>query len=127
MSSPSDPLSSSGGRLNQSALRRIEFALVLLYSLAVMGSAIPFFADISNIPVILYYLFVPGYCLTGLFGEDYPIVQRALFSGLASITLLLSVYSLRQTVLVGIRLPYDLLMPVLALVILLYGYYHRRR
>ncbi|MGH9918520.1 MAG: hypothetical protein ACRD6W_06605 [Nitrososphaerales archaeon] len=107
-------------------MRKLEFALVLLYSLAVMGSAIPFFADISNIPVILYYLFVPGYCLTGLFGENYPIVQRALFSGLTSITLLLSFFSLRQTVFVGIRLPYDLLMPVLALILLLFGYYHRR-
>jgi hypothetical protein len=127
MLSPNDPSSTTGGRLSRSALQKIEFGLVLLYSLAVMGSAIPFFADISNIPVILYYLFVPGYCVTGLFGEDYPIVQRALFSGLISITLLLSVFSLRQTVLVGIRLPYDLLMPVLALIILLYGYYHRRR
>ena len=127
MLSPSSPSSPISGRLNRTALRRIEFAIVLLYSLAVMASAIPFFADISNVPVILYYLFVPGYCVTKLLGEDYAIVQRVLFSSLISITLVLSLFSLRQTVLVGIHLPYDLLMPVLTLIILLFNYYHPRR
>jgi hypothetical protein len=127
MLSPSSPSSPAGGRFDRTTIRRIEFAVVLLYSLAVMASAVPFFADISNIPVILYYLFVPGYCVTKLFGEDYPIVQRLLFSSLISVTLVLSVFSLRQTVLVGIHLPYDLLMPVLALIILLFTYYHPRR
>jgi len=125
--SPSSPPSPIGRRLNRTTFRRIEFAIVLLYSLVVMGSAIPFFADISNIPVILYYLFVPGYCVTELFGEDYPIVQRILFSSLVSITLVLTLFSLRQTVLVGIHLPYDLLLPVLTLIILLFNYYHPRR
>jgi hypothetical protein len=125
--SPTGPSFPTGSRLNRTALRRIEFAIIVLYSLVVMGSAIPFFADISNVPVVLYYLFVPGYCVTALFDEDYPIVQRILFSGLISITLVLSFFSLRQTVLVGIHLPYDLLMPVLALIILLYSYYHPRR
>src|SRR5580692_6734865 len=101
MLNPREPSSPMGGRLSRTTLRRLEFAIVLLYSLVVMGSAIPFFADISNVPVILYYLFVHGYCVTELFGEDYAIVQRVLFSGLISITLVLSVYSLRQTVLVG--------------------------
>jgi predicted membrane protein len=127
MFSPSGLSSSIGGRLSRTALRRIEFAIILLYSLAVMASAVPFFANISNLPVILYYLFVPGYCVTKLFGEDYPIVQRALFSSLISITLVLFFFSLRQTVLLGIHLPYDLLVPVLALIILLFTYYHPRR
>jgi hypothetical protein len=127
MLSPTTPSSPIGRRLSRTTLRRIEFGIVLLYSLAVMGSAIPFFADISNIPVILYYLFVPGYCVTELFGEDYPIVQRILFSSLVSVALVLTLFSLRQTVLVGIHLPYDLLMPVLTLIILLFNYYHPRR
>jgi hypothetical protein len=124
---PSSPSSPAGGRFSRTALRRIEFAVILLYSLVVIVSVTPFFADISNIPVIVYYLFVPGYCVTELFGEDYPIVQRLLFSSLVSITLVLSLFSLRQTVLVGIHLPYDLLMPVLTLIILLFNYYHPRR
>lgn len=101
--------------------------LILVYSLVVMGSAIPFFADISNVPVVLYYLFVPGYCITRLFHEDYPIVQRLLFSGLISITLVLAIFSLRQTVLLGVHLPYDLVIPVFTLVILLFSYYHPKR
>jgi hypothetical protein len=127
MLSPSSPPSPKGGRLSRTTFRRIEFAIVLLYSLAVMASAVPFFADISNIPVVLYYLFVPGYCITELFGEDYPIVQRLLFSSLISVTVVLSLFSLRTTVLVGIHLPYDLLVPVLTLIILLFNYYHPRR
>lgn len=127
MSPSSSPSYPTGGRLNRTALRKIEFAIVLLYSLAVMGSAIPFFADISNVPVILYYLLVPGYCVTGLFGEHYAVVPRILFSGLISIALVLSIYSLRQTVLVGIHLPYDLLVPVLTLIVLLFNYYHPKR
>ncbi|HEV2390574.1 MAG TPA: hypothetical protein VGS04_07620 [Nitrososphaerales archaeon] len=127
MSSASTSPYPADERLNRTALRRIEFGVILLYSLAVMGSAVPFFADISNIPVILYYLLVPGYCVTGLFGEDYPVVPRILFSSLISITLVLFLYSMRQTVLAGIRLPYDLLVPVLTLIILLFNYYHPRR
>ena len=71
-----------------------------------------FFADISNVPVVLYYLFVPGYCLTQLFhNEGYPIVQRLPLSALVSITFVLAVFSLRQTVLLGVHLPYDLTIP----------------
>jgi hypothetical protein len=92
-----------------------------------MGSATPFFADISNVPVVLYYLFVPGYCLTRFFNEDYPVVQRLLFSGLVSITLVLAIASLRQTVLAGVHLPFDLTIPVFTLVILLFSYYHPKR
>jgi predicted membrane protein len=115
------------GRFNQTLLRRIEFMIIVVYSLVVMGSAIPFFADISNVPVIFYYLFVPGYCVTRFFNEGYPMVQRALFSALISITVILAVFSMRQTILVGVRLPYDLLVPVFALVILLFSYYHPKR
>ena len=119
--------SSITGRLNQTAARRIEFLLILAYSLVVMGSATPFFADISNVPVVLYYLFVPGYCLTRFFNEDYPIVQRLLFSALVSITLVLAVFSLRQTLLLGVHLPFDLAIPVFTLILLLFSYYHPRR
>jgi hypothetical protein len=101
--------------------------LIFAYSLIVMGSAIPFFADISNLPVILYYLFVPGYCLTRFFNEGYPIIQRLLFSALISITFVLAVFSLRQTVLLGVHLPFDLTIPVFALIILLFSYYHPKR
>lgn len=75
----------------------------------------------------MYYLFVPGYCLTRFFNEEYPIVQRVLFSALISITVVLALFSLRQTVLVGIHLPYDLLIPVFTLIVLLYSYYHPKR
>jgi hypothetical protein len=108
-------------------LLRIEFILIFAYSLVVMSYAIPFFADISNVPVILYYLFVPAYCLTRFFNEGYPIVQRLLFSSLISITFVLAVFSLRQTVLVGVHLPFDLTIPVFALIILLFSYYHPKR
>ncbi len=116
-----------GGRVHQTTLRRMEFMIILVYSLVVMGSAIPYFADISNVPVVLYYLFVPGYCLTRFFNEGYPIVQRVLLSGLLSITLVLALFSMRQTVLVGVHLPYDLMVPVFTLVVLLYNYYHPKR
>lgn len=106
--------------------RRVEFMIIFIYSLVVMGSTIPFFADISNVPVVLYYLFVPGYCLTWFLKESYPVVQRALFSGLVSITVVLALFSMRQTVFLGVHLPYDLLIPVFTLVILLFHYYHPR-
>lgn len=105
----------------------MEFVVILVYSLVVMGSAIPFFADISNLPVVIYYLFVPGYCLTSFFKESYPLVQRALFSALISITVLLTFFSLRQSVLLNVHLPYDLALPIFTVVVLLFQYFHTRR
>ena len=125
--SESSPSPSVGSRSNSSIGKRVEFMVILLYSLAVMGSATPFFSDISNVPVVIYYLFVPGYCLSWFFREDYAMIQRVLFSGLLSITLVLAFFSLRQTVLVGVHLPYDLSIPVFTLIVLLLHQFDKAR
>ena len=105
---------------------KIETTVVLMFSIVVMASITPTFGDISNVLVVVYYLFVPGYVMAGLLGENYGPIQRILFSLPFGLAMVLSLFAIRQMNTSALRLPYAVIIPALTLLLLAYRYFHAR-
>jgi hypothetical protein len=108
------------------AVNQIRTAIVLLYSLGIIATATPTFGDVPNIVVLVYYLFVPGYVVVLYFNEDYAILQKLLFSVLIGLAIVLVIFSLRQTTGDSFPLPYDVIIPVVTIVLILFNYNRER-
>jgi hypothetical protein len=107
-----------------SAIGRLTTAVIILYSLFVVASIIPSLYFISSVPIAVYYLLVPGYCITRLMEEQYGILQRLLFSVAVGTTVILTLSAFRQTLPTVLALPFNVVIPVFALLLTLYSYYH---
>ena len=105
---------------------KIETAFVMLFSLAVVASITPTFSGISNFAIVIYYMFVPGYTIAGLLGENYGFIQRFLFSIFFGIALVLGIFSIRQIGNTSLHLPYAGIIPVITIIVAGYQYYHVR-
>ena len=58
-----------------------------------MASSTPRFVDISNVPVILYFLFLPGFAITLLMRESYNLLERLSFSVILSLGAVLTLWA----------------------------------
>lgn len=104
-----------------SIMRKVELSISILYSLAIVASATPVLSNISNIPVVIYYLFVPGYSLILLLNEKYDVLDRFAYSILFGPTFVLVIFSIRQ-IFVGVALPFNIIIPTLTIAMSVYHY-----
>jgi hypothetical protein len=108
------------------AERRLVTMIAFAYSLIVVVTIIPSFSGrLLMFVLVPYYLVVPGYCVTLLFGEDYDRLQRLLFSVLASMSLFLCLSALKQ-VNSSLNIPSAISLPAISIGIIIYGYYFHR-
>ena len=106
--------------------RRLVIAIALVYSLVVLSTTVPSFGKAATFLVLIpYYLLVPGYCITLLFGENYDRLQRLMFSIFASISMLLSLLALKGLD-PTLNIPPSISLPVISIGIIVYGYYFHR-
>ncbi len=106
--------------------RRLVTVIALVYSLIVLSTVIPSFGKaVIYLLLIPYYLLVPGYCITLLFGENYDRLQRLLFSIFASISVLLSLLALKGLD-SSLNIPSAISLPVISIGIIVFGYYFHR-
>jgi uncharacterized membrane protein len=94
--------------------------LLILYSLFAIASITPTIFGLSNTILVVYFLFVPGYSLTTLIGEQNDIIQRLLYAVLLSTTLLTAFFALGQTSTI-FRIPFAISIPIISILILLYS------
>lgn len=100
-------------------------AFIMICSLIVVASVIPSFYFISSVPILVYYLFFPGYSVIELLDEGYGIVQKLLFSVALGTSIALGLSSFRQTF-HQISLPFNVVLPLFTMLLTLYVYYHPR-
>ena len=106
--------------------RRIVTAVIILYSVFVLSSATPRFANVSNIPVILYFLLVPGFAMTLLIREEYTLLERIAFAILLSLGPVLTLLATREMFYpANFPLPYDVIIPIFTIVLTVYYYFAR--
>jgi hypothetical protein len=101
--------------------QKLELGISVLYSLLIMASAAPAFSDISNVPVVVYYLFVPGYNAVSLSGERYNPIFKMGYSIFLGLVFVLTVFSLRQ-IYTTTLLPFNIIIPTLTIFMAVYHY-----
>lgn len=109
--------------LDKKTLEKIQLAVIVLYSLGIIASILPYFADLPNEPVILYYLFFPGYTVVLLFAEKSTVLTKLMFSLFVGMALILSLSSIRQLVAGGVPVPFNVIVPVLTILFAIVDYY----
>ena len=82
--------------------------------------------SISNLVVVLYYIVVPGYSITLLFGQEGTAADHLLFSFAWSTALLASVVSIRDIFPSYDSIPVNVVIPLLTIVFLSYDHLHGR-
>lgn len=118
---------------NDSWLRReispkqLVTVVAFLYSLVTISTLAPSIGSVTPTTVLLvYYILVPGYCVTLLFDENYDILQLLLFSIFISISLSLSLLAINH-ITSGLNIPLPVSMPVISIgTIVYYFYFHKR-
>ena len=105
--------------------RNLVNALIVVYSALIMATVVPSFSRITGDIVPPYYLFVPGYCITSLFGGVDSLIERLFFTiawGLATLAGVFALESLEP----NITLSLNVVIPIITLVVLTYNYFHGR-
>lgn len=98
----------------------------LLYSVLIVATLAPAFGKVMpSALLIVYFLLVPGYCVTLLFHEDYDVLQRLLFSIFISMSLVLSLLALNR-ISHSFSIPISISLPVISISIIIYVYYYHR-
>lgn len=105
--------------------RVLEFAIPVLYSLAIIASSLPRFANISNTVVVVYYLFVPGYTVTVLFKEKYNLIFRLGYSILYGLAFVLCIFAFRQ-IFPGVPLSFAVIIPSITIAVSLFHFVSTR-
>jgi hypothetical protein len=105
---------------------RLRSAVFLAYSAVVMATAVPGFSAIPHTIVVIYYLILPGYAFTLVLRQAQGIAQTAFFSLAWSVTIFGSMYSLTSLSPRFSTVPINGIVPVLTVVLAIYGYYHNR-
>jgi hypothetical protein len=108
------------------SLRQIRTAVIFFYSLLVIATIIPGVGRISNLLVVLYYLVVPGYCITLFFRQERTIVDFLLFSFAWSVALLAFVVAMKDIFPSYYSIPTDIIVPLLTIIFLTYDHLHGR-
>ncbi len=99
---------------------------ILLLSFAVMATVLPEFHEVPNTVVVLYYVVVPGYCISSVMRSTKTITEGFFFSVVWSIALLASVASFESITPNQAHIPISLIVPAVTVVFLVYGQFHRR-
>jgi hypothetical protein len=109
--------------------KKLVSGFIVLFSLLVISSSTPRFGNISNILVILYFMFLPGLAMTLLLKESYNLVERLSFSVILSLGSVLTLLAVRQMIAgidISFPLPYEVIIPVITILITSYYYFFVR-
>ena len=107
------------------ALEQLRNAVVVVYSIIVMATIVPGFATVSNLLILPYFLFVPGYFVALILRNTNSLLETVFYTIAWSMAVLLSAYSL-QTIIPGSQnLPIKLVVPALTIFLLVYVHFHR--
>ena len=112
--------------ITHSLTLRIQTAVAILYSLGIIASSTPAFGNISNVVVVLYYLFVPGYVVTLYLGEDYALFQRFAFSIVLGFTFVLTIAAIRNATSDAFPLPFNVIIPVGTIIFVALDYFRSK-
>lgn len=104
--------------------RVVEALIVIVFSILVMLSKSPAFETFSNVLILIYFLFVPGYAITLVLPEEYDVLSRFFYSALIGLILVVSLSSLWQAV---FHVPANLTLFVPIITILVQGYVFYKR
>jgi len=106
-------------------LQQVVEAGILLYSLAVMATVVPNIHAVPNTAVIIYFVLVPGYCISSVLRYTGTIVEGLFYSVAWSLALVLAVSALESLNPNQAQIPISVLVPAVAIIFLLYGHFHR--
>ena len=106
-------------------LRQLLEAAILLYSFAIIATILPESTFVPNTAVVLYYVLVPGYCISSVVRLEETTLGRAFFSVIWSLALLATASSLQSVTRSQGQIPMSLIVPAVAIVFLVYGHFHR--
>ncbi|MDG6994400.1 MAG: hypothetical protein JRN52_00640 [Nitrososphaerota archaeon] len=107
-------------------LRLAEAIVVIGFSVFILLSRSPAVGSVSSFPILIYYLFVPGYVLTSVLAEEYDILSRFLYSVMVGLALLLSLAALDHDPYLTIRNSHTVIIPIVAVLVEGYVYYHKK-
>lgn len=106
---------------------KILYVITFLYSILVFASSLPVFSDRFAPLIILYYLFLPGYFILKLFNEDYPILNRLLYSIILGMTFVAAILSISQLPGLSVILPLNIVVPTVTLFLVVIDYLRGRQ
>ncbi|MDA4123740.1 MAG: hypothetical protein OK456_11225 [Thaumarchaeota archaeon] len=111
--------------LFKTPLRQLVEAAVILGSVLVMSTTLPEASDVPNVVVVLYYVLVPGYCISTAIRFTKTVEDGLFFSVVWSLALLAGVSALQSIYSNQAQVPTSLVVPVIAVLFLVYGHFHR--
>lgn len=110
--------------MTSSLLKKLLSAFIVLYSIGVIASSTPTFGDISNVLVIVYFMFLPGLAMTLLFKEGYGILERLSFSVILSLGAVLTLLAIRDMLTPSnFPLPFNVIIPLFTIIVTSYYYF----
>lgn len=108
------------------SLRQLSILLAFLYSCAIISTIAPSIGSITpNSALLLYYILVPGYCVSFMFGEHYDALQHIVFSVFISVSLFLSLLAVNH-ISHSFSIPLALSLPLISIAVIAYGFYSHR-
>jgi hypothetical protein len=91
-----------------------------------MATVLPEATHISNLVVVPYYLFVPGYSVALLLLQGETVIDGVFYSIVWSVVIFASIYSM-GTVVPGFSIiPLNLIIPTLTVIVFVYDHFHGR-
>jgi len=113
-------------RMRRFPVAELVSIVIALLGLYTMVTTSPLPLSLSDLPVIIFLLFGPGYSVLRLFSESYGPLQMALFSVFVSLALLLGVVAVGHVTTGILILPIRIVLPVLAFIFLGLDYIRTR-
>ena len=107
-------------------VRKLLYVATLIYSLFIIASTLPSLSDKLSPLVVLYYLLFPGYYILQLFGEDYTVLNKLLYSILLGFTFVASISSLSQLPGLSAALQINFVVPIFTLFLTLIDFLRNR-
>jgi ABC-type Na+ efflux pump permease subunit len=107
-------------------VRKALYIVTLIYSLFITDSTLPSLSDKLSPFVVLYYLLFPGYYILELFGEDYPVLNKLLYSILLGFTFVASISSISQLPGLSAALQINFVVPIFTLFLTLIDFLRKR-
>jgi hypothetical protein len=100
--------------------------VIVTYSLLVMATVLPEAMHFSNVVVIPYYLFVPGYSVALLLLQRGTVIDRIFYSVVWSVVIFASLSSMETVVPGSSVIPLNIMIPILTIIVFVYDHFHGR-
>jgi hypothetical protein len=91
-----------------------------------MATVLPQAIRFSNVVVVPYYLFVPGYSVALLLLQRGTVIDRIFYSVVWSVVVFASLFSVESVVPGSTIIPLSVVIPILTMVVFVYDHFHGR-